>query len=231
MHVLVTRPEGDAARTAQLLAARGHAVLLAPLLRVETIERTFDGPFAAVLLTSRNAARALTQRGRAALTHLPAFTVGGRTAAAAREAGFARIESADGALADLVRLVRARRPEGRLLYLAGEHRAGELADDLAADGIAVETIVVYRMVPVESIPAEAVRALSERQLDAVLHYSRRSALTFLHLATQAGLLNAMLNLAHYCLSQDVAAVLRESGAGQVSVAAVPTETALFELLA
>jgi hypothetical protein len=28
----------------------------------------------------------------------------------------------------------------------------------------------------------------------------------------------------------VAAVLRESGAGQVSVAAVPTEAALFELL-
>jgi uroporphyrinogen-III synthase len=228
MHVLVTRPEDDAARTAQALAARGHTVLVAPLMRVETIERAFGGPFAAVLLTSANAA--LTQRGRAALTHLPAFAVGARTAAAAREAGFAQVESADGALADLVRLVRARRPGGRLLYLAGEDRAGDLAADLAVHGIAVETAVVYRAVPVDALPADAVRALTGRRIDAVLHYSRRSALTFLHLATQAGLLNAILNLAHYCLSQDVAAVLRESGAGQVSVAAVPTEAALFELL-
>ena len=50
MHVLVTRPEGDAARTAQALRARGHTVLVAPLMRMETIEGAFGGPFAAVLM-------------------------------------------------------------------------------------------------------------------------------------------------------------------------------------
>jgi uroporphyrinogen-III synthase len=229
MHVLVTRPEDDAARTAQALATRGHAALVAPLMRLETIDRAFGGPFAAVLLTSANAA--LTQRGRAALTRLPAFTVGARTAQAAREAGFTQVESADGALADLVRLVRARRPDGRLLYLAGEDRAGDLAADLVAHGFAVETAVVYRMVPVDALPAVTVRALTERRIDAVLHYSGRSAQTFLHLATKASLLNATLSLAHYCLSQDVAAVLRESGAERVLVAAVPTEAALLDLIA
>ena len=231
MHVLLTRPEADAARTAQALTARGHTALVAPLMRLETIDGAFGGSFAAVLLTSANAARALTSRARAELTRLPTFTVGARTAQAAREAGFTQVESADGALADLVRLVSARRPGDRLLYLAGEDRAGDLAGDLAAHGIAVETVVVYRTGPVEALPRDAVQALTDGRIDAVLHYSRRSALALLRLAEEARLLNAALNLAHYCVSEDVAAVLRESGARRVFAAAVPTEAALFDRLA
>ena len=231
MHVLLTRPEDDAARTAQALTGRGHTVLVAPLMRMETIDGESGGPFAAVLLTSANAARALAPSARAALTRLPAFAVGARTAQAARDAGFTQVESADGALAGLVRLVNARRPVGRLLYLAGEDRAGDLAGDLAAHGIMVETAVVYRTVPVEALPEDAVLELAAGRIDAVLHYSRRSALILLHLAGKAGLLNATLSLAHYCLSDDVAGVLRESGAGQVFAAAVPTEAALLDLVA
>ena len=222
MHVLLTRPEDDAARTAQALTARGHTVLVAPLMRLETVDGAFSRPFAAVLLTSANAARALTDSARAELARLPAYTVGARTAQAAREVGFAQVESADGALADLVRLVCARRPVGRLLYLAG---------DLAAHGVMVETAVVYRTVPVEALPDDAVRALAGGRIDAVLHYSRRSALALLRLAGEARLLNAALNLAHYCVSEDVAAVLRESGARRVFAAAVPTEAAVFDRLA
>jgi len=231
MHVLLTRPEDDAARTAQALTARPGPCARAPLMRLETVDGAFSRPFAAVLLTSANAARALTDSARAELARLPAYTVGARTAQAAREAGFTQVESADGALADLVRLVCARRPGGPLLYLAGEDRAGDLAGDLAAHGIVVETSVIYRTVPVEALPDDAVRALAGGRIDAVLHYSRRSALTLLHLARRAGLLNATLSLPHYCLSDDVAGVLRESGAGQVFAAAVPTEAALLDVLA
>ena len=85
--------------------------------------------------------------------------------------------------------------------------------------------------PVETLPAEAMRALTDGRIDAVLHYSRRSALALLRLAAEARLLNAALNLAHYCVSEDVAAVLRESRAGRVFAAAVPTEAALFDRLA
>ena len=153
MRLLVTRPEQDAARTAQALRARGHTVLLAPLMRLETIEAEFAGPFAAVLLTSANAARAVpAHRRRAELLSLAAFAVGARTAQAARESGFAQVESADGALGDLVRLA-TRLPGERLLYLAGEDRAGDLAGDLAAHGIAVETAVVYRAVAARSCAA------------------------------------------------------------------------------
>src|SRR5947209_250139 len=84
MRLLVTRPEPDGERTAAALRARGHEVTLAPLLRIEPV--AFDLPqqsFAAVVLTSANAARALAGHpARAALTALPALVVGGRSAEA-----------------------------------------------------------------------------------------------------------------------------------------------------
>ena len=211
----------------QALRARGHEVLVAPLLRVETIDADFGGPFDAVLMTSANAARAVASHPRAAeLTRLAVFTVGDRSAEAARAAGFARVESANGALADLVRLVASRCPRGaRLIYLAGEDRAGDLGAELG-EGFVIETAVVYRAVAVEQLPAEIVRM----PLDGVLHYSRRSAATLLRLAERAGALGAILSLAHYCLSDDVAAPLREAGAERIAVAAAPTESALWALL-
>jgi uroporphyrinogen-III synthase len=226
MRLLVTRPEADAARSAEALRARGHEVLVAPLLRVETIDADFGGPFDAVLMTGANAARAVAFHPRAAeLTRLAVFTVGDRSAEAARTVGFAHVESANGALADLVRLVTSRCPRGtRLIYLAGEDRAGDLGREL--EGFVIETAVVYRAVAVEQLPAEIVRL----PLDGVLHYSRRSAATLLRLAERAGALGAILRLAHYCLSDDVAAPLREAGAERIAVAAAPTESALWALL-
>src|SRR5947209_14822822 len=96
MRLLVTRPEPDATRTAQMLRARGHEVLVAALLSVQTIDADFAGPYGAVLMTSANAARAIgTHRRFAELRELPAYVVGSRTADAAREAGFPHVESAD----------------------------------------------------------------------------------------------------------------------------------------
>jgi uroporphyrinogen-III synthase len=229
MRVLVTRP--DPMGTAQALGARGHAVVVAPLLRIETIVATFGGPFAAVLLTSANAARASSAHPRRAeLQGLPAFAVGTRSAEAARAAGFTRVESADGALPDLVRLVAGRFRGQRLIYLAGEDRSGDLARELEPHSIAVETAVVYRAVAAAALPEESVQALRAGQVDAALHYSVRTAATLLQLAGPAGVLNAVLRLAHYCLSDEVAAPLRQAGAGQVRAAMVPTEAGLMALL-
>jgi uroporphyrinogen-III synthase len=233
MRLLVTRPEPDAMRTAQALRERGHAVLVAPVLSTQTIEANFAGPYAAVLMTSANAARALAAHPRAQeFLRLPAFAVGARTADAARAAGFTDVVSADGALADLVSLVASRfaNSSGPLLYLAGEHRAGDLAGDLAAHSVEVDTVVIYRAVAAEHLPADLARALSNAQLDGALHYSRRSVSTLIELSRAAGVLNALLNLAHHCLSDDVAAPLRAAGAGRISIASRLDEAALLGLL-
>jgi len=142
MRLLVTRPQEDAERTAQALRARGHEALLAPLLRIEPVDADLAGDWTGVLMTSANAARAL--EGRAPeLRSVPVLTVGDRTAEAARESGFTAVTSAGGALGDLVALAAAtmRGNNAQLLYLAGRHRSGDLANELVRHGIAVRTAI------------------------------------------------------------------------------------------
>jgi uroporphyrinogen-III synthase len=233
MRILVTRPEPDGARTAAALRARGHEVLIMPLLRIEAIADADlgHGPWSAVVLTSANAARAIAGHRRfAEVVGLPAYVVGARTKAAAQAAGFATVRSADGDLDDLVRLVAANPPApGRsLLYLAGAERAGDLAGALRTHGIAVETAVVYRSAMVTSFDPALRLALANGEVDAVLHYSARSASAYLCAATAGGIDGLVTKLKHFCLSSEVAAPLLAAGATAVEVAAVPTEQALLE---
>jgi uroporphyrinogen-III synthase len=233
MLVLVTRPEPDGERTAATLRARGHDVLLAPLLRVELLERAElgRGPWAGVAMTSANAARAMAQHPRLPeLLSLPVFTVGRRTAQAARAAGFSTITSADGNLADLVRLIGAHRATP-LLYLAGEDRAGDLAADVAASGVKAQTVVIYRTAPVTRMPSPAEAALRSGELDGVMHFSPRSAEVYLNGAKAAGILDTALTPFHYCLSQAVAAPLVAAGATRIAIARKPDEASLINLVA
>jgi uroporphyrinogen-III synthase len=229
---LVTRPAADAARTAAALRARGHDAIVAPLLTVEILSdaELGDGPWSAILLTSANAARAIAAHPRRdELRRIPGFAVGRQTAQELQAAGFSDVTSADGDVDDLAALVAARlRTPGRLLYLAGEERAGDLAGALRARSFAVDTVVVYRVAAAEALPAEATAAL-RGDLDGVLHYSRRSAAAFVAAARRSGLLEAALRPTHYCLSAKVAEPLRQAGAAKLRIAARSDEAALFAL--
>lgn len=230
MRLLVTRPEPDATCSADALRARGHDVLVSPVLAMQAIEADIGGPYAVVLMTSANAARATAGLRFAALHRLPALAVGDRTAEAARASGFVQVDSAGGALPDLLRMIAARGASGRLLYLAGEDRAGDLGAALAAHGMNADTVAIYRVVPAAKLPADIAQALPAGRLDGVLHYSPRSAATVLRLAREAGVLPALAGLTHYCLSDAVAAPLREAGAKLIPVAPHPDEAALFGLI-
>lgn len=235
VRVLVTRPEPDGERTAQKLRARGCVVLLAPLLRVEIIDRADlgMGPWGGVAMTSANAARAVERHPRRTeLVGLPAFTVGRRTAEAARAAGFTAVASANGGERELAGLVSAEYRGGNiLLYLAGEDRAGDLAADVAPFGVRVKTVAVYRAVAATHLPPLVVTALAAGEIDGVLHFSRRSADVYLDCAQSAGVLDRALAPFHYCLSRMVAEPLAAAGARQIAVARTPEETALIDLVA
>src|SRR5215475_10766228 len=97
MRVVVTRPQADAERTAAVLRARGHEVLVTPLMRVEPIAANLDGRWSALAITSANAPAAITGNpARHTLVKLPLLAVGGRSAEAARVVGFVDVTSADG---------------------------------------------------------------------------------------------------------------------------------------
>jgi uroporphyrinogen-III synthase len=68
------------------------------------------------------------------------------------------------------------------------------------------------------------------RIEAVLHYSRRSARAFLEAARSAGVEISALALPQCCISAAVASVLRDAGATQVMAAATPDEEGLFAVL-
>lgn len=232
MRVVVTRPQIDGERTAAALRARGHEVLVAPLMRVEPIDADLAGNWGAVIVTSANAPVAIAENSaRNILVKLPLFAVGQRTAEAAKQAGFADVTSAGGDLRDLVRTLVARRADAKapLIYLAGEDRAADLLGELFARGIAAEMRVVYRAVAVPFPPA-LIEALEAGETDAVMHFSRRSADNYLAGAKQTGIVGPALAVRHFCLSLQVAEPLSGAGAGRIAIAARPEEAALIELL-
>ena len=233
MRILVTRSQPSAAQTAADLRARGHEPIVAPLFEMELLGAVDpkDGPWDAILLTSANGLWGIVSFAHDKKWHgIPVFAVGDITAKAARDMRFTDVTSAGGNVNDLVELVAARlRSPARLLYLAGADRAGDLAGALRARNCDVDLVVVYRFITAERLPEPAAAALSD-ELDAVLHFSRASAEDFLTAARNSNLLDAALNKpVHFCLSEQVAAPLREAGAGRIQVAARPTQDALLEL--
>jgi uroporphyrinogen-III synthase len=233
MRIVVTRPHPQGERTAAALAARGHDVWEVPLMRIEPVAADLSGSWGAVVITSANAPGAISGNPAfAALLKMPVYAVGRRSAQAAQEAGFGNVISAGGDVRDLVQLVRERHADASapLLYLAGEDRAADLAGELAAHGVAVEMRVVYRAVT-QALPDELVAALEAGgDVQAVLHFSRRSADNYVAGARAAGVTEQAMAVRHYCLSAQVAEPLRTAGAERIAIAPRPEETALIELL-
>src|SRR5213079_1054647 len=127
-----------------------------------------------------------------ALLKLPLFAVGEHTAAAASHAGFTKVIVAEGDAAALRELVLEHAKEKKLkkasplLYLAGADLARDLAGELGENGFTVVTQTTYRMVPAPSLPREICDAFVAHEIEAVLHYSRRSARAFLEAARFGG---------------------------------------------
>jgi uroporphyrinogen-III synthase len=232
MKIAVTRPQADSERTAKALRACGHDVLVAPLMRVEPIAADLGRGWAAVVITSANASRAILHHpARATLISLPVYAVGRRSADAAKEAGFANVVSAGGDVRDLAQLIAEHHADakGPLLYLAGEDRAADLIGELAARGIAAEMRVVYRAAAIPFPPALAA-ALKAVEIDAVLHFSKRSAESYVAGAKAGDFTAQALEPRQLCLSTQVAAPLQSAGASRVAIATRPDEAALLALV-
>lgn len=233
MRVLVTRPRADAATLVSELEGRGCAVLVEPMLEIVTLPDSalpIDGA-QGILVTSANGVRALAARhsGR----NLPVWAVGEASAAAARAAGFFRVEAAGGDVDALAALVRQRADPaaGPLLHVAGTHRAGDLAALLADTGFTVRRAVLYEARASDALSDGAREALERGRLDAALFFSPRAAATFVTLARAAAVDAACAGIAAYGLSKAVAGALAPLPWRIMRVAARPTQTALLAALA
>lgn len=236
--ILVTRPAEDAEPLIRCLADRGYEAIPEPMLTM----RWLDGPepeldgVQALLFTSANGVRAYARR--TSRRDRPAYAVGDATAAAARAAGFARVESAAGDVYALASLVAARcAPDaGPLLHVAGTVVAGDLAGALVAAGFTVRREALYEAVAATALGPESVRALSEGGVGGALFFSPRTARSFVRLLAEAGLDDHLRTVEALCLSPAVAEAARTLDGSRVMpwkdvrAAARPEQDALLALL-
>jgi uroporphyrinogen-III synthase len=236
MKALVTRPREDAGGLIAALTVRGVEPLLEPLLRIELAPDAREALAAAlpgaqaVLFTSANGARAFA--ASSPRRNLPAFAVGDATARAAREAGFARVESAGGDIRALADLVGQRLPPrtGALIHAAASAVAGDLAGTLSRRGFTVRRLHLYEAVAAIHFSAESRAALVAGAVDFALFFSPRTAETFVTLARDAGLADRTATMVGVALSPAVAAALQPLTWRRIAIAAAPNEAALLGAL-
>ena len=222
------RAAEDAAGVAERLSALGFEAVLAPVLAPAALDATVpSGPFSAAIATSAKALTLASDAMIASLRGLPLYVVGlaGLRAAEARGLREKGVTPDAAQLATALIAILPRR--ARALYLAAADRKADLEDALRAAGIVVETVVVYEARAVEAWSEKEAAALAN--VDAALHYSRRSAEIASRLAARAGLGERWPAIAHVAISRDAAAPLQAAGAS-VFIAAAPDEAAMFEAL-
>jgi uroporphyrinogen-III synthase len=230
--VLVTRPEPGASQTAKRLQAAGFSPLVLPLsetraLPVDSIPEAFD----AIAVTSANAIRHASRALLERLAGSRCYAVGQKTAAAAREVGFADIVTGPGdaeALADA--LISAEKRGAVILYLCGRVRLPAFEEKLRAAAIDVRPVETYDTVGKNHETSVVRRLFDERPVDAVLLYSARAADTFVDIASRPELASLLKAAGIYCLSPRVASALAALRGAQILVAAEPNEEALLLLL-
>jgi uroporphyrinogen-III synthase len=223
--VWITRAQPGADATAARVRDLGMQPLVEPLLEVRPLP---SGPLdlagvGALAFTSANAVRAFVPH--CAARGLPVFVVGGATAAAARDAGFDDVRSADGDVRLLGELILSQRHAlaGAVLHPSAVEPAGDLVGALEAAGVEAARLALYETVMRAPAPT-LLEALPGVRF--VLLHSPRGARAL------AGVLDRFSapDLTALCLSPAAAAPLTAAGLAVVASAEAPREDALMELL-
>lgn len=241
MRVLVIRPEHQAMRTANKLAALGHDAVIMPLLApIHDLALATDAlksPHWALAVTSAEAIRCLQRLGPMLEPYLatPIFTVGKTTAWAAQEAGFTDVNAAGGNGRELAAMVAGYyaakgAPSQPLLYLAGARRSGMFERTLAENGIDCITAEVYDMSQLHYRIEQQQALLITRSVDAVFFFSRENAKAFFSLEVFQVSKEALRKTLFFCLSRNIAEAVPEEFANSAVISLQPDEDELIDLL-
>ena len=235
MHVLVTRPEPDASSTKAKLEGHGHTALLSPLMTIRFMPVNDLGPgqVQAIIVTSRNAVRALAQSPvLQGLLELPVFAVGKGTARDAHDLGFHGVMEGPGNAAGLVDVIlaNANPAGGRLIHFAGFKLAFDLEGALRGHGFDVATIRCYEAEAAKQLSDDAVAALREGLLDAALLMSPEASRTYVRLIEAAGLEAEARKVAAICISQATADALTPFSPSKVNVSVRPNSEEVLALI-
>lgn len=234
MLILLTRAQEESKRTAAILASEGHETVQSPVLEMVPTGAVWPAGVAdGVIATSARAFELLSTAADWPLPEacrlMPLLLVGERTQEAARERGFEGPALAAPDAKTLASDIEARfAVPKRFIYLTGRDRKPDLEESLKERGYVMESVEVYVAQPTEFLSEAAVTLIETGEIDAILHYSRRSTEIFLGLSRKAGLDVSRVN--HICISHDAAAPLLDARIHSVLIAKTPDEQAMLDII-
>ena len=224
--VIITRAEPGALETAKAVRALGLKSIVSPALSLQIVDplpMVSLSDCAGILFTSANGVRFFVQAY--AETGLPAWCVGPATYAAAKAAGFSKVENADGDSRDLAQLVikRTAPQDGHLIHVANTAAGDILQSELAAAGFDVRFAGLYSPLPATRLDERARHAISNGPACIVIH-SRKGAEQFAQLVQQV----KANDLVFVCVSEKASIPIKNLG--DVLIARKPNEEELLRVL-
>ena len=228
--VIITRPEPDGSAFAAMIEAAGFAPVLSPVM---TIKNTGEKPdlknVSALAFTSANGVRAFAKTSEE--RSLPVFAVGAATEQAATEAGFTKVEAAEGDLPSLINLIVHQHEGGDILHVAGRDRAGDLVAALNVEGVTARRSVLYQAESCATLSTEAAAVMADTTIHPwVTLFSPRTADLFLDQIDRTGLEPAFARVSAACLSDAVAARLETRNFETIEIAEHRTAEAMIALI-
>jgi uroporphyrinogen-III synthase len=202
-HVLVIRPLEDALPMARLLESEGIEVSHYPLFKLHSLPIPALSNPQALIVTSKNAIRALTKYND--LKKIPLYAVGDKTAELATQSGFLNVLTASGTSQDLIQLIVKieQRNKGILWHLSGEMVKGNIVESLTNAGFEAKRQIVYRIEDATNLPASLHMKLKNHSLSHVLFCSSRTTSVFINLLKKKKLEKSTCQMIALCLSEDI----------------------------
>ena len=230
--ILLTRPPRSSERWAVLLAMRGIACVVEPLLTIElTHAPRPEGAFQAVILTSPNALED-TSLPLANLHDLPCFCVGAATGETARACGFTDVHCGNADSAALALLIADTLTDKRLplLHIAGETVDGKAEHILTKHGFNITRWRTYAARAAQDFTTATRDSFVAGDFAALPVFSPRSARTLVSLIEKNHLTPACRTITAIALSQAVANVLDSLPWRCLRVATTPAEEDILACL-
>ena len=188
-YVLITRPEIDAKSTAIAVQEKGYEVFCQSFLEVIYHDDLISDleKYSALIFTSINGVRAYVQNIQN--RDLPVFTVGDRTQAEVRQAGFKQVKSASGNVDNLIKLLSEEASKKPYLYVRGEYVTRAIKE--ALPNVRIEEKILYHTEIKEEIDTECVDLIRGGGFSDALFFSKRTAQAFVITITHDHFLKAL----------------------------------------
>jgi len=211
MHILLTRPLEDCHEMIIKFQSLGHKVSHIPLLSIESLkhENVKFSDFKGIIFTSSNAIKFLDLS--LIDKKINCFCVGSTTEKKARKNGFQNVFSAEGNVRNLKELIlqNFNSSNGKLLYVSGEIISNDLDKQLISEGYKVKRIINYKTNPVVNLNNDFIEKLKLKMPEIAYVYSENSAISFLSLIKNYGLVDLWMDTNLMCLGEKTSYVLNE----------------------